>query len=171
MAPDEIVTLVDRANRVTGSATRSEMRSRRLTHRAAFILVFSSAGELLVQKRTLTKDVYPGFHDAAAGGVVLANESYETAARRELQEELGIQVVFLLSHGDCFFEDDFCSVWGRVYSCAYDGAFTFQSEEVENGNFWPITEVLQRAQVERFTPDSMEALKQYLRSTSSNLQV
>ena len=92
---DEIVTIVDEKNNVTGSAPRSVMRAKGLPHRATYVLVFSSTGELYVQKRTPVKDIYPGYYDVAAGGVVLADESYEDSASRELKEEMGIQGVSL----------------------------------------------------------------------------
>ncbi|MBW2484328.1 MAG: NUDIX hydrolase, partial [Deltaproteobacteria bacterium] len=69
---DEIVLIVNMKNKVTGSAPRHEMRAKGLPHRAAYILVFNSTGELFVQKRTMSKDIYPGHYDIAAGGVVLA---------------------------------------------------------------------------------------------------
>jgi isopentenyldiphosphate isomerase len=72
---DEIVTIVDAHNNVVGSAPRWEMRAKRLPHRSTYILVFNSQGELFVQKRTMTKDVFPGYYDPATGGVVLAGES------------------------------------------------------------------------------------------------
>src|SRR5262245_39455024 len=90
---DEIVTIVDDHNEVVGSATRREVRAGRLPHRSTYILVFNSSGDLFVQKRTLTKDIYPGYYDPVAGGVVLAGESYEAGAVRELEEELGIRPV------------------------------------------------------------------------------
>ena len=80
---EELVEIVDRDNRPIGALTRRLMREQGLIHRAAYILVFNTAGELFLQKRTLTKDIYPGYWDMAAGGVVLAGESYEAAARRE----------------------------------------------------------------------------------------
>ena len=62
---EEQVLIVDRDNNVTGAAPRSEMRAGRLGHRAAYILVFNSRGELFVQQRTMTKDTKnpcrPGF--------------------------------------------------------------------------------------------------------------
>ena len=82
---EELVEIVDRDNRPIGALTRRLMREQGLIHRAAYILVFNTAGELFLQKRTLTKDIYPGYWDMAAGGVVLAGESYEAAARREAQ--------------------------------------------------------------------------------------
>src|SRR5215475_15086358 len=92
-AADEIVVIVDEHNKVVGAVPRREMRAKNLPHRSTYILVFNSQGALYVQKRTMTKDVFPGYYDPASGGVVLAGESYEESARRELAEELGIQDV------------------------------------------------------------------------------
>ncbi|MEN8760379.1 MAG: NUDIX domain-containing protein, partial [Desulfobacterales bacterium] len=86
---EEIVTIVDEENRVVGAAPRSRMRGDGLPHRATYILVFNDEGEIFVQKRTTGKDIYPGYYDVATGGVVLAGESYDDAAMRELAEELG----------------------------------------------------------------------------------
>jgi len=91
-AADEIVTIVDEHNKVLGAVPRREMRAKNLPHRSTYILVFNAQGELYVQKRTMTKDVFPGYYDSAAGGVVLAGESYEQGAVRELAEEMGIDV-------------------------------------------------------------------------------
>ncbi|MEJ2236291.1 MAG: NUDIX domain-containing protein, partial [Syntrophobacterales bacterium] len=81
---DEVVIIVDEENNEVGAVPRHEMRAGRLPHRATYILVFNSRGELFLQKRTQTKDVFPGYYDVAAGGVVLAGESYEGGAGREL---------------------------------------------------------------------------------------
>ena len=72
---DEVVIIVDEENNEVGAVPRREMRAGRLLHRATYILVFNSRGELYVQKRTQKKDVFPGYYDVAAGGVVLAGES------------------------------------------------------------------------------------------------
>ena len=77
---DELVLIVDKDNNETGSAPRHEMRAGGLPHRACYILVFNSRGELFVQKRTMCKDIYPGYYDVAAGGVVLAGESCHLSA-------------------------------------------------------------------------------------------
>jgi hypothetical protein len=92
-AADEIVVIVDAHNQVVGAAPRREMRALQLPHRSTYVLVFNSQGELYVQKRTLTKDVFPGYFDVAAGGVVLAGETYEQGAERELEEEMGIRSI------------------------------------------------------------------------------
>ena len=99
---EEIVTIVDDRNNVVGAEPRWRMRSYGLPHRATYILVFNSAGELFVQKRADSKDIYPGHYDVAAGGVVMAGESYESAAMRELEEELGIRDTPLEQQFDFF---------------------------------------------------------------------
>jgi 8-oxo-dGTP pyrophosphatase MutT (NUDIX family) len=163
MSPaDELVQIVDHDNREAGVAPRAEMRAQGLLHRAAYVLVFNSRGEVFVEKRTRTKDVYPGYYDPVAGGVVLAGESYEQSAVRELAEELGIHQVTLTALFDFFFEEGTCRVWGRAFRCAWDGEFTLQPEEVESGEFLVPEEILRRAEREPFTPDGLYVLRRYL---------
>ncbi len=153
---DEIVAIVDADNRVVGEASRREMRRRNLIHRATYILVFNRRGRIFVQKRTTTKDIYPGYYDVAAGGVVLSNETYEESARRELLEELGIEAE-LECLGDRYFADDQNRVWGRIYRCVHDGPFVLQAAEVESGEFMTVAEILAPGAA-RFTPDGLAIL-------------
>jgi isopentenyldiphosphate isomerase len=159
---DEIVLIVDKDNNETGSAPRHEMRAGGLPHRACYILVFNSRGELFVQKRTMCKDIYPGYYDVAAGGVVLAGETYDESARRELQEELGISNASLTSFFTFFYQEGKNRVWGRVYSCTHDGELTLQTEEIESGFFADPEAVLALSNKEPFTPDGIYVLKRYL---------
>ena len=128
-AADEIVALVDGRNQVIGSVPRREMRARNLLHRSTYILVFNPRGQIYVQKRTLTKDVFPGYYDVATGGVVLAGESYEKGAVRELEEEMGIRQVLLTRLFDFYFSDPRSRVWGATFTCTYDGPLRLQEEE------------------------------------------
>jgi isopentenyldiphosphate isomerase len=159
---DEIVAIVDEHNNVVGAVTRREIRARRLPHRSTYILVFNSRGELYVQKRTMTKDVFPGYYDPAAGGVVLAGESYKESAVRELAEEMGIRNVLLLRLFEFYFADEATRVWGGVFSCVYDGELILQEEEVEYIRLMTIEEILRRAEKEAFTPDGLYVLRRYL---------
>ena len=166
-AQNEIILIVDADNNETGTLPRHEMRAKGLPHRASYILVFNGRGELFVQKRTMTKDIYPGYHDIAAGGVVLAGESYDQAAARELAEELGIIGIPLTPHFTFHYEDGSNLVWGRVYSCIYDGEMTLQEEEIENGFFLTPDKVLALSEKESFTPDGLYVLKRYLESKNN----
>jgi len=164
----EEVAIVDARNRVTGSAPRHIMRARRLIHRATYILVFNAKGEIFVQKRTMGKDIYPGYFDVATGGVVLAGESYRESAARELAEELGATRVELEKHFDFFHDETDNKVWGRVFSCRYDGEITLQAEEVADGFFMAMDEVLAMAAQHPFTPDGLLVLHRFLAEKSAN---
>ena len=161
--PDlEIVQIVDEDDNEIGAVARHIMRRQRLIHRASYILVFNTNQELFVQKRTMSKDMYPGYLDVAAGGVVLAGESYEQSAERELEEELGIRakIRFLFDH---YYEDADNRVWGRIFSCTHGGPFTFQPEEVADGWFMTIDQALDLSTKEPFTPDGLEILQRLTR--------
>ncbi|WP_448871109.1 NUDIX hydrolase YfcD [Desulfobulbus propionicus] len=156
---EEIVVIVDRDNQPIGAVTRKIMRQQRLIHRASYILVFNTDGELYIQKRSRTKDIYPGYWDLAAGGVVLDGESYEESAKRELREELGISNVKLRPLFDQYYEDATNRVWGRIFVCTSNGPFTLQEEEIDFGRFITLGKIEHLNQVEPVTPDGMRLLQ------------
>ena len=88
--PEEIFDVVDRRNRVIGRAARRTVHADRLRHRAVHVLLFNSRAELWVQKRSTTKDTFPGCYDSSASGHLNTGESYRHAAYREMAEELGL---------------------------------------------------------------------------------
>jgi isopentenyldiphosphate isomerase len=155
---DEIVILVDENDHVIGKAPRSRVRNEGLIHRVTYILVFNSDGQLLLQKRTTIKDLYPGYYDAAAGGVVTCGESYEASASRELEEELGLANTPFIFHFDHYFDDGFNRYWGRVFSCQHDGPFTLQASEVESALFVDVERILNK-EFDPLTPDTFEVLQ------------
>ncbi len=161
-AADERIIIVDERNKEIGVTTRREMRERNLPHRATFILVFNSAGQLFVQQRTTSKDIYPGYYDAVCGGVVQEGETYKESATRELAEELGIRDTELTALFDFSYSGKNNFVWGRAFSCTYDGAITLQEEEVAWGSFLLHKEVLQLSASKPFTPDGLYVLNRYL---------
>ncbi|MFB9885675.1 NUDIX domain-containing protein [Balneatrix alpica] len=136
-ATEEWITWVDRDNRVLGQVTRRQMREQGLAHRAVYILLFNQQGELCAHKRTLNKDFRPGWYELTAGGVVAANEDWLVAAGRELAEELGAYPSQLCDHGLFFDEGDGYQVWGRVYSCQWQGELSLQVEEVAEAFYLP----------------------------------
>lgn len=162
MSPgDEIVDIVDEHDRITAQVTRREMRAKGLRHRAVYILVFNTEGQLFVHRRTATKDVYPSHYDVTAGGVLAAGEDYEKGASRELEEELGVRVP-LRRLFDLRFAEPGMAVNGVVFSCTCDGPFLLQASEVESGRFMDLVEVIELTQREPFCPDGIEALRLYL---------
>ena len=88
---DELLQLVDLEGNPAGTALRSVCHSdKSLIQMVVHIEIFNNDGEIYLQKRSMTKDLYPGLWDTAVGGHVGAGENPEEAVRREAKEELGI---------------------------------------------------------------------------------
>ncbi|WP_192036183.1 NUDIX domain-containing protein [Halomonas sp. YLGW01] len=153
---DEHIQLVDARNRPCGSAPRALMRRFHFWHRATYIVVRNARREICVQRRTLTKEVFPGGDDLAAGGVVGAGEAVHLAARRELAEELGIHGQPLRACGDFRYAEDGNHIYGSVYLVDYEGPLCLQAEEVASVRWMPLTEALA---LDTATPDTRCALR------------
>ena len=162
--PNELVCIVDEENKVVGSATRAEMRAKNLIHRCSYVMIFNDEGKMFVQRRVSFKETYPHFYDPAPGGVVDAGESYEVNARREIEEEMGISITEsdLKHHFDFLFEDGITKVWGRLFSCKYNGPFTLQESEVESASFMDVKEVQKLIGDKIVCPDSALAVTRFL---------
>lgn len=143
--------LVDALGRPSGTATRSRMRAENLRHGATGILVTNSAGQVYVHRRTDVKDVYPGYHDFTAGGVLAAGEQPDECAERELAEELGITGVPLTFVGEAEHRDDQVDLHAWLYRVVWDGPVVHQASEVAWGG-WMTMDELQALVVDPATP-------------------
>ena len=63
-------------------------------HIVIHVVIFNSRGEMLIQQRQPFKEGWPNLWDVSVGGGVQAGETTQQAARRELQEELGLEFDF-----------------------------------------------------------------------------
>ena len=54
------------------------------------VCVMNDRQEMLIQRRRITKERYPGCWDLSAGGFVQSGETSPEAALRELREEVGL---------------------------------------------------------------------------------
>ena len=139
---EEIFDVVNERDEVVGQQSRSEVHRLGLLHRAVHVLVFNAAGQVFLQKRSLTKDRQPGLWDSSASGHVDAGEGYDACAVRELGEEIGLRLseaprrLFKL---DACAETDQEHVW--VYRCEAEGPFRLHPEEIERGGWFAPGEV------------------------------
>ncbi|HEY4611190.1 MAG TPA: NUDIX domain-containing protein [Ilumatobacteraceae bacterium] len=156
--PEELVDIVDDDDHVITTVTRREMRANRLQHRGVGVAVMSTDGRLLAHRRSAVKDVWPGWWDIAAGGVVLAGETYDQAARRELAEELGVVGAELEYIGSGRFVDDNIAELCRGYRVVHDGPFTFDDGEVVEVRWVTFAELEQMRSAHPFLPDSITLL-------------
>jgi len=89
----ELLTQVDENNKVIGSISRKVAHETPgVFYRTIYVLVKNDKGEVLLQKRSPTKDLYPNCWDLSVGGHVNFGKSYSETAKREVEEELGLKV-------------------------------------------------------------------------------
>lgn len=130
---EEIFAVVDENDRVVDYRPRSVVHRLGLRHRSVHVWVYNAAGEVLLQKRSLRKECFPGMLDSAAAGHVDRGESYDDCAVRELNEELGIRLQEPLQP---LFKLDACAQTGWefcwVYRCWCEGPFDIDPDEVDS---------------------------------------
>lgn len=63
-------------------------------HLVVHVCIFNTKGEMLIQQRQATKPTWSGMWDLTVGGAVASGESSHLGARREVAEEIGLDVDF-----------------------------------------------------------------------------
>ena len=122
---------------VVGKALRQDCHNgSHLLHPVVHLHVFSSAGELYLQRRALHKNLLPGYWDTAVGGHVMYGESIQHALLRVVKEEIGI-TDFTPIHVETYrYDSSRESEMVHVYKTVYDGPFCWNDGEVMDGRFW-----------------------------------
>lgn len=72
--------------------SREECHSKGLWHKAVASYIINSKNQVLLQKRSANKRLWPNLWDMSAGGHVLAGEFGFQSIIREIKEELGIDI-------------------------------------------------------------------------------
>ena len=84
------VVLVDQEDAEVGVMEKMEAHEKGLLHRAFSIFLFNEKGEMLRQRRAITKYHSPGLWTNTCCSHPMLGESLEAAAERRLQEEMGM---------------------------------------------------------------------------------
>ncbi len=88
----ELLFVVDKNNKPLKPKPRNYVHKQRLWHRTTGIWVINNNRQILCQKRSLKKDVNPGFWEAFFGGHLEPNVDYLASAVREVNEELALSI-------------------------------------------------------------------------------
>jgi isopentenyldiphosphate isomerase len=134
---EEIFDVVNERDEVIGQAPRHEVHRRKLNHRAVHVLIFNERGQLFLQKRSMSKDCFPGAWDSSASGHLDKGEDYDACAVREVWEELGVN---LAEKPRRIFRVEACAETGQefvwVYHGRHEGPFILHPEEIECGDWF-----------------------------------
>ncbi len=179
----EYLDIVNENGQPTGETVSRAIAHRDgIRHRTAHVWVIRKNGagvDILLQKRSLEKDSFPGMYDTSSAGHIPAGDEPLPSALRELSEELGIcarpddleyagsfhlqyEKVF---HGHPFRDNEVTAVF--VYSLPVDiGSLTLQASEVDEVRWFDLNEVRDeiRHSRERFCVPtaSLEILRGFL---------
>ena len=142
---DEWFDVVNARDEVVGRETRRVVHATGLWHRAVHVLVFDAAGRIFLQKRSMKKDLSPGLWDSSCSGHLDAGEDYDTAAVREIGEEIGVR---LSAPPERWFRIEACVETGWefcwIYRLRHEGPFELHPEEIERGEWIGVNELARR---------------------------
>ncbi|WP_299052330.1 NUDIX domain-containing protein [uncultured Polaribacter sp.] len=90
---DELIDILTAEGKPTGkTALKSEAHKNGWFHATVHIWLFTADEKIVLQKRALTKKVFPGLWDISVAGHIGAGETIINAAKREVFEEIGLQL-------------------------------------------------------------------------------
>ena len=121
---EEIFDVVNERDEVIGQMPRSQVHREGHKHRAIHALVFNARGDVFLQKRSISKDTFPGAWDSSSSGHLDHGEDYDACAMRELFEEIGLLIKTAPTR---LFKIDACEETGQefvwVYRLSSEGPF------------------------------------------------
>jgi isopentenyl-diphosphate Delta-isomerase len=166
MAREEVVSyaseeliLVDELDREIGARSKSECHlGAGILHRAFSIFVFNSRNELLLQKRSVGKPLWPDYWSNTCCSHPRRGETMEEAVARRLEQELGFECPleylykfkYHAQYGAVGAEHEYC--W--VYYGRYDGPVDVNVSEIADWRFVGVDQLEEELSLhpERFTP-------------------
>ena len=157
---EEWFPLVNEMGETIGKATRKECQSgSKQLHPVIHLHIFNDAGELYLQKRSMTKDIQPGKWDTAVGGHIDYGETVEEALRREVREELGITAFTPQFITRYVFESAIEKELVNTFRTIYNGEIKPDTEELDGGRFWSLEEIKSNLGQNVFTPNFEQEFK------------
>lgn len=157
---EEWFPLVNKMGETIGKATRKECHSgSKQLHPVIHLHIFNDAGELYLQKRSMTKDIQPGKWDTAVGGHIDYGETVEEALRREVREELGITAFTPQFITRYVFESAIEKELVNTFRTIYNGEIKPDTEELDGGRFWSLEEIKSNLGQNVFTPNFEQEFK------------
>ncbi|RMF56881.1 MAG: NUDIX domain-containing protein [Calditrichaeota bacterium] len=163
--------IVTPEGKIIGKAPRMAVHGNpELLHPVVHVHIINSRGELYLQKRAESKDLYPGYWDTAVGGHVQSGESIEHALHREAEEELGISMAKFQPLFRYVMRNEYESELVHGFLLKDDGPFFINKQEISEGKFWKLEEIESQLGKKVFTPNfeqEYEILKRYVFKVSS----
>jgi isopentenyldiphosphate isomerase len=149
---DELIDIVDENGSFLGETSlKSRAHRLGLWHTSVDVWLYTTEGEILIQKRAADKDTFPNRWDVSVAGHIAAGEEHLVAAQREVLEELGLKIslhdfqfieVFKIEHvhSEDWIDREFHYVYIAELKETIDD-LKLQEEEVSKVNLIPLKNV------------------------------
>ena len=165
---------------------RNRAHSDGILHRTAHVWVVRNINgryEIMLQKRSMNKDSFPGKYDTSSAGHMPAGSEYVESAIRELDEELGIEAtsnqlhyagMFRIQyekefHGRLFKDNEVTKVFVYMEPVNIE-ELSLQESEVEEVRWFDLDEVAEEIKTSRdrfcVPSEGLSILTQYLEGIS-----
>jgi isopentenyl-diphosphate delta-isomerase len=169
---EEIFDIFSEDEVLIGQAPRSKVHKSGLLHRSTNIFLFNSKGELLIQKRSDTKDICPSKWDLSCAEHLKPKEGYADGALRGLKEELNITVESnqlkklgapILKKSDYPELDMKDYEFSQYWTLIFDGEFNIDQDEVVDAKFVSKKDLISEitSNPNNFTPWMLDAIKEF----------
>lgn len=138
----EYVDIVNEKDEVIDKVERNEAHARHLLHRAIQVMIENDKRQILLQLRKATKKQYPSFWSSSVAAHVSSGETAEECAKRELKEELGIDIPVeyvskYIFKGPTEYE------MVSVFFARSNGPFRLEKSEMDEAEFFDIENIKQ----------------------------
>lgn len=138
----EMLPLVEPSGLVYGQATRAYCHSgSHVLHPVVHLHIIDRFGRIYLQKRSMTKDLLPGYWDTAVGGHVSYGESIPEALFRETSEELGLTAFNPVGLGAYIWQTERDNEYVFVHAIVGHPDLHPDASEVSEGRWWTFEEL------------------------------
>ena len=156
---DELIDIVDENGNYTGkTCLKSEAHKYGYFHPTIHVWLYTKDQQILLQKRALTKKVFPGLWDISVAGHISAGEEIKIAALREIKEEIGFDISsehlykigtrkHMVNHPNGIIDNEFHHVFVAELTVPIN-QLKLQKEEVEELKLFPLDTLLNTKNLE-----------------------
>ena len=158
----EFFDILDIDGTITGKASRPECHNgSHMLHGVVHVLVFTSRGGIILQKRSMNKEIEPGKWDTSVGGHIESGETVEDALVREAREELGINGIEFERLYSYIMTTDIEREYVTTFRCIWDCPVVFPEDEISDIRVFTAEEIASNIDTGIFTPNFVDEWHHY----------